>query len=102
MEEVDLVLNLHGEVANNPKSATDKSVTVLNAEERFVPTLKDLHRRFPKLRIVLEHCTTAVAVDAVRECGDRVVGTITPHHLEIVVDNWAADVVSALQLRQGA
>jgi dihydroorotase len=90
MEEVDLVLNLHGEVPSSHKD----HVTVLNAEERFLPTLKDLHRRFPKLRIVLEHCSTAAAIKAVRECGSRVRGTITAHHLELLVDDWASDVVS--------
>jgi dihydroorotase len=90
MEEVDLVLNLHGEVPSNPKD----HVTVLNAEERFLPTLKDLHKRFPKLRIVLEHCTTAAAIRTVHECGPNVVGTITAHHLELLVDNWASDVFS--------
>lgn len=33
------------------------------------------------LKIVLEHCTTADAVDAVNQCGPNVVGTITAHHL---------------------
>lgn len=38
---------------------------VLNAEERFLPHLFEINRKFPKLRIVLEHCTTAAAVEAV-------------------------------------
>jgi dihydroorotase len=37
--------------------------------------LKDLHKRFPKLRIILEHCTTAAALDAVRNCGPSVEGS---------------------------
>ena len=90
MEEVGLILNLHGEV---PSSEADE-ITVLNAEERFLPTLKDLNRRFPKLRIVLEHCTTAAAVQAVKACSDRVVGTITAHHLFLTVDDWAGDPVN--------
>ena len=40
MQEVGLVLNLHGEVPSDKKD-----VTILNAEARFLPTLKDLHRR---------------------------------------------------------
>ena len=90
MEEVGLILNLHGEV---PSSEADE-ITVLNAEERFLPTLKDLNRRFPKLRIVLEHCTTEAAVQAVKACSDRVVGTITAHHLFLTVDDWAGDPVN--------
>ncbi|KAK6084310.1 dihydroorotase [Seiridium cupressi] len=86
MEEEGLVLNLHGEVPSDRKD-----ITVMNAEASFLPTLQDLHRRFPKLRIVLEHCTTADAVKAVRACGDTVVGTITAHHLSLLVDDWAGN-----------
>ena len=88
MEEVDLVLNLHGEV---PSSG---DITVLNAEEAFLPTLLELHRRFPRLRIILEHCTTAAAVECVKNCGENVVGTITPHHLFLIVDDWAGDPIN--------
>jgi dihydroorotase len=85
MEEQDLILNLHGE------SPLGADITVLNAEEKFLPTLLDLHRRFPKLRIILEHCTTAAAIEAVKECGPNVAGTITAHHLFLIVDDWAND-----------
>jgi dihydroorotase len=68
-----------------------KDITIMNAEASFLPTLQDLHRRFPRLRIVLEHCTTADAVAAVRSCSDTVVGTITSHHLSLLVDDWAGD-----------
>lgn len=51
MEEEGLVLNLHGEVPSDRKD-----VTVMNAEASFLPTLQDLHKRFPKLRIVLGTC----------------------------------------------
>lgn len=87
MQEVGLVLNLHGEVPSDKKE-----ITVLNAEPKFLPTFLDLHERFPRLKIVLEHVTTADAVEAVRSCGETVVGTITAHHLSLVVDNWAGDV----------
>lgn len=83
MEEYDLVLNLHGEAPASPM------ITVLNAEETFLPTLLDLHARFPRLRIVLEHCTTAAAIAAVRQCGPTVAATITAHHLFLTIDQWA-------------
>lgn len=38
---------------------------MLNAEERFLKHLAQLHRDFPKLRIVLEHATTKAAVEMV-------------------------------------
>ncbi|KAI6709602.1 hypothetical protein JHW43_007872 [Diplocarpon mali] len=90
---------------------------ILNAESTFLPTLKGLHEMFPKVRprnfklgprpmvlwgkltglnpiqlkIVLEHCTTKEAVQAVNDCGPNVVGTITAHHLFLTVDDWADD-----------
>ena len=85
MEEADMILNLHGE------SPPGDNITVLNAEEAFLPTLLDLHKRFPKLRIILEHCTTAAAIRAVKACGPNVAGTITAHHLFLIIDDWAND-----------
>ncbi|KAJ5948330.1 dihydroorotase [Penicillium verhagenii] len=85
MERQGLVLNLHGEVPSKG------DVTVLSAEEKFLPTLLELHAQFPKLRIILEHCTTAAAIEAVKKCGPTVAGTITAHHLSIIVDHWAGD-----------
>lgn len=87
MERQDMILNLHGESPSTP----DSDITVLNAEERFLPTLKSLHEKFPKLRIILEHCTTAAAVQVVKGCGDTVAATITAHHLFLTIDNVVAD-----------
>ena len=36
-----------------------------------------------RLKIVLEHCTTAAAVEAVKECGPNVVGTVSFFHQSI-------------------
>lgn len=90
MESCGMVLNLHGECP----SEHAKDITILNAESSFLPTLKSLHAKFPKLKIVLEHCTTAAAVEAVKECGPNVVGTITAHHLFLTIDDWADDPYS--------
>lgn len=92
-----MILNLHGEVPSTPAHAhtsTTKdstAITILNAEPAFLPTFKDLHARFPKLRIILEHCSTAAALEAVRGCGPTVAGTITAHHLSLIIDDWAGD-----------
>ena len=97
MEKQNMLLNLHGEVPSTPAgthiSATKDggAITILNAEPAFLPTFKSLHARFPKLRIILEHCSTAAALDAVRACGPSVAGTITAHHLSLVIDDWAGD-----------
>ncbi|BGP36630.1 dihydroorotase [Rhodotorula kratochvilovae] len=83
MERQDLVLNLHGEV---PSDIDGDGTCVLNAEERFLPHLREINRKFPKLRIVLEHCTTAAAVECVKSLPANVVATITPHHLHLTID----------------
>jgi dihydroorotase len=85
MQEVDMVLNLHGEIPSNASTNTH----VLNAEVQFLPHLCKLHATFPKLRIVLEHATTRAAVEAVKGCGPTVACTITAHHLMLTVDDWA-------------
>ena len=82
-----MILNIHGELP----SAAGSDITVLSAEEAFLPTFLDLHKRFPKLRIILEHCTSAAAIKAVQSCGPSVAATITAHHLRIIVDDWAGD-----------
>lgn len=74
MQEVDLPLLLHGEV-------TDSEVDVFEREKVFIERhLIPLKQRFPDLRIVLEHITTADAVQFVLSA-DNVAATITPQHL---------------------
>ncbi|KAF6832866.1 dihydroorotase [Colletotrichum plurivorum] len=90
MEEVDLILCLHGECPSHAGS----DITTLNAESKFLPTLKALHTKYPKLRIILEHCTTAEAVEAVKQCGPNVAGTITCHHLFITIDDVVGDAMN--------
>ncbi|KAL9032651.1 MAG: hypothetical protein Q9180_006380 [Flavoplaca navasiana] len=85
MQAHDLVLNLHGETPD---------VEVLKAEAAFVPTLHRLHAAFPRLRIVLEHVSTAQGVEAVRQCGPTVAATITAHHLFMTTENAEQDVHS--------
>ncbi len=74
MERVGLVLSIHGE-ATAPADPFD-------AERLFVDeTLTSLVKSFPGLKIVLEHVTTAEAVDFVQSASPRVAATITAHHL---------------------
>ncbi|KAG8707009.1 Dihydroorotase [Ceratobasidium sp. 394] len=85
MQEVDMVLNLHGEIPSEARTNT----CVLNAEPQFLPHLRSLHAAFPRLRIVLEHATTRAAVECVKQLGETVACTITAHHLALTVDDWA-------------
>ena len=103
IQEVGMVLNLHGEVGctcdSGPEYVQQTSmdaenpgaVTMLNAEHAFLPTLRKLHADFPRLRIVLEHASTKAALDTVRACGPTVAGTITAHHLFLTVDDVVGD-----------
>ena len=85
MEQAGLVLQLHGEMPSDAES----DICILNAEERFLPEVERIHRQFPRLRIVMEHVTTASAVAFVKAQGDTVGATITAHHLDLIVDDWA-------------
>ncbi len=75
MEEDDLPLLVHGEV-------TAPGVDVFDRERVFLETvLAGITRRFPRLRIVVEHVTTREAVEFVLAGGPRIAATITAHHL---------------------
>jgi dihydroorotase len=75
MQDLGVPLLLHGEV-------TDADVDVFDRERVFVERhLASIVRDFPALRVVLEHVTTADAVDFVRGSGPNVAATITAHHL---------------------
>ncbi len=75
MEEHGVVLQIHSEV-------TDPEVDIFDREAVFIDReLLPLRRRFPGLRIVLEHVTTAEGVAFVRDSPRHVAATITPQHL---------------------
>ena len=75
MEEHGVHFLLHGEV-------THDEIDIFDREKRFVDdVLEPLLTRFPKLKIVLEHITTADAAAFVQAQGANVGATITPQHL---------------------
>lgn len=75
MERVGLPLLVHGEV-------THADVDVFDRERVFVDRVfAPLTARFPGLRTVFEHITTADAAAFVTEAGPVVAATITAHHL---------------------
>jgi len=75
MEQLDMPLLLHGEV-------TDGDIDVFDREKVFIERhLIPLITRFPKLRVVFEHITTADAVQFVLSANNNVAATITPQHL---------------------
>jgi dihydroorotase len=75
MEAADLPLLVHGEV-------TAAEIDIFDREKVFIDRhLAPIAERFPGLRIVLEHITTADAVAFVRQARPGVAATITAHHL---------------------
>ncbi len=75
MQDTGIPLLVHGEV-------TDSEVDIFDREEVFIDRdLSQIVKKFPKLKIVLEHITTSYAVDFVQE--NKIGATITPHHLHI-------------------
>ncbi|MGA2186968.1 MAG: dihydroorotase [Steroidobacteraceae bacterium] len=75
MEEAGLPLLVHGE-------STGAEVDVFDREAHFIDAvLIPLLERFPTLRVVFEHITTARAAELVRGARARVAATITPQHL---------------------
>jgi dihydroorotase len=75
MQDIGMPLLVHGEV-------TDPKVDIFDREAIFIErVLILLTKKFPKLKIVLEHVTTKDAVDFVRAHQNQVSATITAHHL---------------------
>jgi dihydroorotase len=75
MQETGMPLLVHGE-------SPDPAVDVFDRETHFIDAvLQPLIRRFPALRVVFEHITTARAAEFVAGAGACVAATITPQHL---------------------
>lgn len=81
MEELGMPLLLHGEVHLNDH---DEEEDPYEGERLFIQnTLPKLLDQFPKLRVSLEHMSTATACDFMEKNGKagQIVATITPTHL---------------------
>ncbi|XP_047323789.1 dihydroorotase, mitochondrial [Impatiens glandulifera] len=72
----DMPLLVHGEV-------TSHEIDIFDREKVFIDTvLGPLVTRFPQLKVVMEHVTTADAVRFVESCKEgSVAATVTPQHL---------------------
>jgi dihydroorotase len=82
MEKQNLVLCLHGE---------EPGVFCLDREKEFLKHLEKLCKAFPKLSIVLEHVSSAEAVECVKNLPENVAATITVHHLVLTLDDIVGD-----------
>ena len=75
MVDLGMPLLVHGEV-------TDPLVDVFDREKHFIDkVLGPVVDRWPGLKVVFEHITTADAVEWVLRAPPTVAATITPHHL---------------------
>jgi dihydroorotase len=75
IEDTGLVLQIHGEV-------TEAAVDVFDRERLFIERiLAPVIERYPRLKVVLEHVTTADGVEFVRNARAGIAATITPQHM---------------------
>ncbi len=79
-EACGMVVQFHGE---HP----DEAVEGLDKEAAFLDILDDVIRRFPRLRVSLEHITSRAAVDWVAAQGETVGASVTVHHLLTTLDD---------------
>jgi dihydroorotase len=77
MAEAGVPLCVHGEVTN-------AEVDIFDREAVFIDRVLDpIRRAVPGLRVIMEHVTTADAVEYVRSAEAGLAATITTHHLII-------------------
>lgn len=82
MERLGMILSIHGEIPD---------LFILDREREFLPILKQIHREFPRLKIILEHVSSKEAVECINSLPENVVGTITLHHLLSTVEDVIND-----------
>jgi dihydroorotase len=82
LEELDIPLLVHGE----------SNGFVMEREREFLAVYRWLAETFPRLRIVMEHITTAEAV-ACLDRFDNLAATVTLHHLLLTLDDVAGGLL---------
>jgi dihydroorotase len=78
MEEAGLVLSIHAE---------EPSAPILEREEAFIPVLERILALYPRLKVVVEHISSAALLEFVLSCPGRVAGGVTAHHLLFTLDD---------------
>lgn len=82
MSDLGIVLSVHGETSG----------FVMDREAEFMGIYEMLASNFPKLKIIMEHITTAEAV-AMLDRYENLYATITVHHLMITLDDVAGGLL---------
>ena len=83
MEDLGIPLLIHGE---------SPSAFVMDREAEFMPIYRRLSKSYPRLKIVMEHITTAKAIECLNEL-ENVYATVTLHHLQITLDDVAGGML---------
>ena len=82
LEELEIPLLVHGETHG----------FVMDREKLFLPIFEHLAQNFPRLKIIMEHITTADAV-ALLDRYENLFATVTLHHLIITLDDVAGGLL---------
>ena len=82
MSDFGIILSVHGETNG----------FVMDREAKFMSVYEMLASNFPKLKIVMEHITTANAVEMLDRY-ENLYATITVHHLIITLDDVAGGML---------
>jgi len=82
LEDLEIPLLVHGETHG----------FVMDRERLFLPTFEYLAQKFPKLKIIMEHITTAEAVSLL-DRHENIYATVTLHHLIITLDDVAGGLL---------
>ena len=82
LEELEIPLLVHGETHG----------FVMDREKLFLPIFEHLAQKFPRLKIIMEHITTAEAVTLLDKY-ENIHATVTLHHLIITLDDLAGGLL---------
>jgi dihydroorotase len=82
MEKIGMPFLMHGE-------DVDPAVDIFDREAMFIERyLSKWTKRFPGLRMILEHLSSKDGVDFVRSAAPQLGGTITPYHMQLTRTDW--------------
>jgi dihydroorotase len=82
MEKTGMPFLMHGE-------DVDPVVDIFDREAMFIERyLSKWTKRFPGLRMILEHLSSKDGVDFVRSAAPQLGGTITPYHMQLTRTDW--------------
>ena len=82
LEELEIPLMVHGETHG----------FVLDREKLFLPIFEHLALKFPRLKIIMEHITTADALSLLDDY-ENIYATVTLHYLVITLDDLAGGLL---------